>query len=401
MSNKKKTRVKMFSNFEVEIDGIVITDETLHSNMLVKLFVYILCNRKTVIHMNELCDILWKDDESDNPIGALKNLLYRLRSILKMHFPNIEFIKTLRGAYVWDDDIEIEIDVEIFERKYEEAKIETDVRKKILLLEEAQRLYSGDFLPKFMEEHWIFRLMTYYHSIYLSLVTLLAQKYEEVKDYEKMEMLCIDALKYDNLDELIHCLLIKAYVYQHKNAQAKEHYKQASKLLYSQLGTSLSNEMQELYKEILKEMKQEEMNLEMIQKEIIQSRESLSGAYYCEYGIFKEIYNLQQRQAKRLGMVVYCGLITIESNVNLPLDSNAYQRFKDNTMEVLRTVIINALRAGDILARFSATQFIVLLPTCNFEGGLIALERIEERFYQLSTRYHAKLVCDLKEIDLR
>ena len=68
----KIIHVKMFSYFEMEIDGKTLSDETLHSNMLVKLIVYILCNRKAIISANDLCDVLWREDESDNPIGALK-----------------------------------------------------------------------------------------------------------------------------------------------------------------------------------------------------------------------------------------------------------------------------------------------------------------------------------------
>lgn len=117
MDEKVKTiHVKMFSYFEMEIDGKTLSDETLHSNMLVKLLVYILCNRKAIISANDLCDILWREDESDNPIGALKNLLYRLRTILKKTFGYHDFIKTLRGAYAWNTDIEVIIDAEEFEK---------------------------------------------------------------------------------------------------------------------------------------------------------------------------------------------------------------------------------------------------------------------------------------------
>ena len=397
----KIIHVKMFSYFEMEIDGKTLSDETLHSNMLVKLIVYILCNKKAIISANDLCDVLWREDESDNPIGALKNLLYRLRTILKKTFGYNDFIKTLRGAYAWNNNVKVIIDAEEFESKYNEAKLLDDVNKKIDVLEEALTLYTGDFLPKFTSEHWIFRQTTYYHSLYISIVKLLAQTYEEVQNYEKMEILCINALKYENLDETIHCLLMKAYIKQRKNSQAKEHYKQTSELLYSQLGTTPSKEMQNLYKEIMREIKNEEMNLAMIQDEIANAKENTNGAYFCDYGVFKEIYALQQRQAKRLGIAVYCGLITIESNLDLPLDSNAYRKFRDGTMETLKATIVSSLCSGDVIARYSATQFIMLLPTCDYEGGLVALERIEENFYRIATRYHARLRCDLKEMDLR
>lgn len=400
MDEIKVVTIKMFSYFEMEFDHKTLSDETIRSNMLVKLLAYILCNRKTVINASDLCDVLWQEDESDNPIGALKNLLYRLRTILKKCFGDVEFIKTLRGAYVWNADIEVVIDVEEFERKCKEAKVEKEVTKRLALLEEALALYKGKFLPKFTTEHWVLRQAMYYHSLYVSSAKLLAQTYEEVEEYEKMELLCTNVLKYEELDDSIHCLLIKAYIHQKKNVKAEEQYKQASGLLYSQLGTKPSKEMQELYQELLKEMKNEQMNLEMIQDEIIQAKANVFGAYFCEYGVFKEIYNLQQRQAKRLGIAVYCGLLTIESYLDLPINSNAYKKFRDVAMDTLKEVVVSSLRSGDVIARYSASQYIVLLPTCDYEGGLIALERIEENFYRIATRYHAKLVCDLKEMDL-
>ena len=400
MNEGKVVNVKMFSYFEMEFDHETLSDESIRSNMLVKLLAYILCNRKAVINASDLCDVLWADDESDNPIGALKNLLYRLRTILKKSFGNTEFIKTLRGAYVWNTDIEVVIDVEEFEKKCNEAKSERDVARRVLLLEEAIALYKGKFLPKFTTEHWVLRQAMYYHSLYVSSAKLLAGAYEEIEEYEKMELLSTNILKYEELDDSIHCLLIKSLIHQKKNAKAEEHYKQASALLYSQLGIKPSEEMQNLYQELLKEIKNEQMNLEMIQDEIIKAKEDSKGAYFCEYGVFKEIYNLQQRQAKRLGIAVYCGLLTIESYLDLPVDSKAYRNFRDVAMDTLKGVVVSSLRSGDVIARYSATQYIVLLPTCDYEGGLIALERIEENFYNLSTRYHVKLICDLKEMDL-
>lgn len=400
MNGYEELHVKMFSYFEMSYQGKVLSDETIRSNMLVKLLAYLLCNRKTVISATDLCDVLWQEGESDNPIGALKNLLYRLRTILKKSFGDVEFVKTLRGAYVWNEDIPVVIDAEVFENKCKEAKQEVDVLKKQLLLEEALSLYKGKFLPKFTTEHWILRQSIYYHNLYVTSSKLLAKVYEEIQAYDKMELLCNKTLKSEELDESIHCLLMKAYIHQKKNAKAEEQYKQASSLLYSQLGTKPSKDMEDLYQELLKEMKNEQMSLVQIQDEIVHAKEKTSGAYFCEYGVFKEIYNLQQRQAKRFGIAIYCGLLTIESNLQLPLNSNAYRKFRDMAMSTLKNVVITTLRSGDVIARYSATQYIVLLPTCDYEGGLIALERIETNFYSIATRYHAKLICDLKEMDL-
>lgn len=399
-SDDKQIYVKMFSEFEITMGTVTLTDESIRSNMLVKLLAYLICNRRTVMNTNDLCDILWSEGESDNPLGALKNLTYRLRTILKKSFGTNDMIKTLRGAYAWNTEYPITIDAEEFEQLYHRGRDERDIRQQIHLYEQALALYTGDFMMKFPTEHWILQQTAYYHSLYISCVKALAELYEEEKEYEKMEILCINALKHEELDETIHCLLLRAYIHLRKKAKAEEHYKATSELLYSQLGTVPSKEMQDLYQEILKEMQSEQKDLSLIQKDLVKEY-SKQGAYYCEYGIFKEIYTLQQRQAKRVGIAVHCGLLTVESTLHLPLNSDAYKRFRDHTMELLRDVIKKSLRSGDVYARYSATQYVIMLPTCNYEGGLIALERIEDKFYDQAEKYHAKLLWDLKEMDLK
>lgn len=71
-----------------------LDEDTFHSEMMTKLLVYILCYRKKEMPIQELTEALWDEDESDNPTGALKNLMYRLRNLLK---------KTWGGCAVYSD----------------------------------------------------------------------------------------------------------------------------------------------------------------------------------------------------------------------------------------------------------------------------------------------------------
>lgn len=391
--------VKMFSNFEMDLNGEILTDETLRSNMILKLLAYMLCHRKSIINANELSEILWKEDESDNPIGALKNLMYRLRSILSKKYNDVTFIKTLRGSYAWSEEIHVVMDAEVFESRYKASKTELDIHKKAALLDEALQLYTGQFLSKFSSEHWIMQLAAYYHSIYITCVKDLCELYDQLQEYEKMELVCNHAIKLEDLDESIHCMLMKALLKQGKKVAAEDHYKRTSQLLYSQLGTKPSAEMVGFYQELMKDMKEEQMDLSLIQEDL-QDDEIDNGAFYCEYGVFKEIYSLQARQGKRLGIAVFCALITVESALKLPLDSESYRKFRDTSMERLLSVIKKTLRTGDVFTRYSAIQYMVLLPTCSYEGGNVALERIKESYYMLDTRHAADLICDLKEQEL-
>lgn len=391
--------VKLFSDFEVRMEDIIVTADMFRSDKLIKLFTYMVCNRKNHIRIQDLCEILWNEGESDNPTGALKNLFYRLRVMLDQQFHRKDFIITLRGAYTWNPEIEVSIDVERFTQGVKSATLETEIPKKIEKLEDAFQQYTGAFMPGFATEIWIIQQATYYHSVFISAVKDLAALYLNDKSYEKVEVLCNKALLQEALDEDIHCFLLKALIADGKKTIALDHYKHTKDLLQMELGTTPSKTMQSLYQELLKGMKNEELDLGVVQKELADTDES-NGAYFCEYSVFKEMYTLQSRQAKRLGFAVHCGMITIEPKKAFPLGSDAYRKFVEYTMGVLKNVVLETLRSGDIAARFSATQFILLLPTCDYEGGLIAMERIQQHFELEATKYQAHLICDLKEMDL-
>jgi hypothetical protein len=76
-------RVRLFPTLELS-DGVQsVGEEDIRSDMVVKLLSYLAYNHKRSCTAQELTAALWQDDESANPVGALKNLAYRLRTILK------------------------------------------------------------------------------------------------------------------------------------------------------------------------------------------------------------------------------------------------------------------------------------------------------------------------------
>ena len=169
--------------------------------------------------------------------------------------------------------------------------------------------------------------------------------------------------------------------------------------LYSQLGIQPDNELKNLYQEMLKDQKEQELDLQKIQSNI-QAEGSPNGAYYCEYGVFQNIYSLQARQAKRLGISVYCGLITVKPMLNIPKGSKMYLNLIDRAMKNLQHILSISLRSGDVISRFSMTQFIVLLPTCNYDTGIMVMNRINENFHIYDPTCKVKLLCEVKELEL-
>ena len=129
-------------------DGLtVVDDEQLRSPMLSKLFMYMLLYREKTLTTDDISTAIWQDEEIDNPAGALKNLMYRLRKTLTSFFGEEEFILTNRGSYRWNPDVKVILDIEKFEKLINEAKAENVYEDAIIKYEQAISIYQGDFLP--------------------------------------------------------------------------------------------------------------------------------------------------------------------------------------------------------------------------------------------------------------
>jgi GGDEF domain-containing protein len=51
-------------------------------------------------------------------------------------------------------------------------------------------------------------------------------------------------------------------------------------------------------------------------------------------------------------------------------------------MRELLRILQSSLRKGDTIARYSATQYAILLPMMSYSDGNIVLNRIKRLFYQ-------------------
>lgn len=91
---------------------------------------------------------------------------------------------------------------------------------------------------------------------------------------------------------------------------AKEQYHTASKLLYERLGIKQSQFLQKAYMMLLKNNNEVSSNLDVIQNSI--AEEKIEKAFYCEFGVFKEIYHLELRRMVREGFSEYVVLMTLQ-----------------------------------------------------------------------------------------
>lgn len=100
-------QMNIFGGFSLSDGQVSDHESTLHSNKLNRLLIYILLHRDRDLSHQELIDTFWQEEHSRNPEGALKNLVYRLRSELRV-FGTQELILTLPGAYRWNPEVRLQ-----------------------------------------------------------------------------------------------------------------------------------------------------------------------------------------------------------------------------------------------------------------------------------------------------
>lgn len=394
-----KLDVILFDNFQISSDEKILEEKDIRSDMVTKLLVYMVLHRNGNVSLQELSDVLWGDEGCDNPLGALKNLMYRLRNILKKNLGDYPFIITGRGYYRWNEEIQLTIDVEEFEKYCKMAEEEKDIGKKIGYELEADSYYREKFLPQYIDKYWVMSLSVYYHSLYLNMVKELAKNLEIEKRFFEMEEVCHNALAIDELDEDLHYYFIRALVSQNKQNMAVEHYKKTSDLLYDSLGIRPSERLRGVYDDLMKQQHTTEMDIGIIKSELASAKDGRKGAFFCDYGVFKKNYELEVRRAKRLGISVYLGLITVTPQLNLKLDSPAYVNTVKLGVKQMQNILMGALRSGDVITRYSAAQFILMLPACKYEDAVHVMERILGRFDQLDHKARVKIMYSLEELD--
>lgn len=391
--------IHLLGKFQIKYNNQILDSDMIRSEMIVKLLSFLIVHRDRSLAVNELADVLWQEDETDNPAGALKNLMYRLRTILKKNFGEGEFILTSRGAYAWNQKFEVTVDAEEFEKYCDGAKKITDIGEKIACYEKAIHLYRGDFLTKYASISWIVPLSTYYHSQFLSIVKRVAKLYRETEQYEKMEKTCAYALRYDNIDEKLHCYLIESLIYQNKLELAKEYYDRAEKMLYDTLGVRASAKLREVHDGLMQMQKAAEA-AEISEVNEDMAEEEPEGAFICGYPIFREIYRLESRRIARLGISEYVLLITVFMKGQAKSESNEqYNKFHiKKAMDCLGKTLKESLRIGDVAAKYSNSQYIVLLPTLDYEDSVMIASRIEKTLYQNIDKTKIRLKSDITEV---
>lgn len=386
--------VHMLGEFSITAADKTISDQNNHSKKLWNLLEYLITFRNKEIAQSDLIDLLWSERESSNPIGALKTLMHRVRNMLKeLGYPK-ELIIQRRGTYSWNTNIPCTVDVDRFEKLCQDGSYISDQQLRLEKYRKAIAMYKGDFLPKTSHEPWVVPISAYYHTMYLKIVKESIDILMNEQRYTDVANICWRALAIDQYTESLHYSLINSLFLSGNQRAAVKQYSTTTNLFFSKFGVTPSAELKSLYKEIIKTDKNIKTDLDTIKANLKESQKK-RGAFCCEYEFFKDIYRLEARTAVRTGNSIFLCLITITS----PDETIPELDVLNKAMDKLKESFFESLRSSDIFARYSLSQYILMLPTSSYEFAEIALKRITCKFYKKMTKIQVKINYTLTPLD--
>ena len=365
--------IRTLGKFQIRNEEHIVNEEEIRSPKMINLLAYLILHRNQTLTFYDMADALWQEEETGNPAGALKNLMYRLRVLLKKNFGEEDFILTDHGSYRWNPRLEVAVDAERFEQMFELAKQKPiSEGETIQKLKAALALYQGDFMTKVADMHWV----------YLNCVRYLCECYVRAEKYENLEQLCSQALQQESLDEELYCYLIKALAGKNKIGSALEVYENACRTLQQQLGICELSKLKGVYDKLLRQNKSGNVQgIAQVHQDI--AEQNPAGAFLCGYPVFREICRLQVRKTARFDENEYILLLTLKAGEYTGSRVSDVDLFRiRNAMPHLAETLKKSLRPGDAVAQFSDSQYVILLSACTYEGGMLAANRIISKFYQ-------------------
>lgn len=371
-------QISMLGGFSLTYDGGTGIDyQNNRSSKLWLVLAYLLTYRNKQITQDELIEILWGDEEVDNPANTLKTMRHRLCSMLDGlgGMSGKDMIRYTHGVYAWNEEIDCVIDTDQFSTYCALGDKEEDPEQKLSYYLTAIEYYGGDFLPKFSSEMWVMSAHAYYHAEYLRVVKKCLTLLKAAERNYEIITVCQKAVGIEPYDEELHRELILALVNTGAKQSALTHYEKVKEMFYHEFGINLSDDLVELYKQIISESHDYEVNLSVITGLLEET--ARPGAFYCEYALFKEIYRLIVRMLERNGQSVYLCLISVTDKNGKRIANTKKQ---SEAVGKLRTAIQFSLRRGDIFTRYSVSQYLVLLPSINYENTEMVLNRIRANF---------------------
>lgn len=387
--NGPTLQVQMLGQFTLRYGDHTISDSDDRSRRVWSLLAYMLYNHGRSFAQEELIHLYWSNGEkSADPGNALKSIFHRIRTALDKLQPGLGrlLIRRKAGRYFWNNVIPLSLDIEDFEAHFHAAEAAEDDDVRLAEYQAALALYTGDPLPRMTDEIWTIPIVAYYHSLYTRAAAGAIELLEKQERTAEAVALCRRAIHIEPYQEDLYEHLMRGLLRTGDMKGAMSVYEEMSELLFAHFGVMPSETLRTLYRQATRTVNDRTLTMDEVCSQLAEPAPH-SGAMVCEYDFFKILYRAEARSIARNGHSANICLLSVSGKDGEMLA----RRSLDPAMNNLQVLVQNNLRRGDVIARCSISQYIILLPQANYENSRMVADRLVSAFYRRYPHSPARL----------
>lgn len=387
--NGPTLQVQMLGQFTLRYGDRTISDSDDRSRRVWSLLAYMLYNHGRSFAQEELIHLYWSNNEkSADPGNALKSIFHRIRTALDKLQPGLGrlLIRRKAGRYFWNNAMPLSLDIEDFEAHFHAAEAAGDDDVRLAEYQAALALYAGDPLPRMTDEIWTIPIVAYYHSLYTRAAAGAIELLEKQERTAEAVALCRRAIHIEPYQEDLYEHLMRGLLRTGDMKGAMSVYEEMSELLFAHFGVMPSETLRTLYRQATRTVNDRTLTMDEVCSQLEEPAPH-GGAMVCEYDFFKILYRAEARSIARNGHSANICLLSVSGKDGEMLA----RRSLDPAMNNLQVLVQNNLRRGDVIARCSISQYIILLPQANYENSRMVADRLVSAFYRRYPHSPARL----------
>lgn len=387
--NGPTLQVQMLGQFTLRYGDRTISDSDDRSRRVWSLLAYMLYNHGRSFAQEELIHLYWSNNEkSADPGNALKSIFHRIRTALDKLQPGLGrlLIRRKAGRYFWNNVMPLSLDIEDFEAHFHAAEAAGDDDVRLAEYQAALALYAGDPLPRMTDEIWTIPIVAYYHSLYTRAAAGAIELLEKQERTAEAVALCRRAIHIEPYQEDLYEHLMRGLLRTGDMKGAMSVYEEMSEQLFAHFGVMPSETLRTLYRQATRTVNDRTLTMDEVCSQLEEPAPH-GGAMVCEYDFFKILYRFEARSIARNGHSANICLLSVSGKDGEMLA----RRSLDPAMNNLQVLVQNNLRRGDVIARCSISQYIILLPQANYENSRMVADRLVSAFYRRYPHSPARL----------
>lgn len=387
--NGPTLQVQMLGQFTLRYGDRTISDSDDRSRRVWSLLAYMLYNHGRSFAQEELIHLYWSNSEkSADPGNALKSIFHRIRTALDKLQPGLGrlLIRRKAGRYFWNNVMPLSLDIEDFEAHFHAAEAAGDDDVRLAEYQSALALYAGDPLPRMTDEIWTIPIVAYYHSLYTRAAAGAIELLEKQERTAEAVALCRRAIHIEPYQEDLYEHLMRGLLRTGDMKGAMSVYEEMSEQLFAHFGVMPSETLRTLYRQATRTVNDRTLTMDEVCSQLAEPAPH-GGAMVCEYDFFKILYRAEARSIARNGHSANICLLSVSGKDGEMLA----RRSLDPAMNNLQVLVQNNLRRGDVIARCSISQYIILLPQANYENSRMVADRLVSAFYRRYPHSPARL----------